>query len=223
MQTKAVLFDLDGTLVDSLPTLTCSLNVYLAALGKAPFTEKEVSDMVGKGVRVLLQKAFACRQVRLAGASFDAAVKDYIAQCLKTGNGKTRVFPGVAEALGALRSKGIETALVTNKSRAMTLSLLADKGLAPLFDVVVAGDDGHTPKPAPDMLLVATAALGASAADCVMVGDSRNDALAARSAKMTVRLVACGYNEGEPIGQWAQANGFDAPFPATAQAVAGLC
>lgn len=56
-----------------------------------------------------------------------------------------------------------------------------------------------------------------------MVGDSRNDALAARSAKMTVRLVACGYNEGEPIGQWAQANGFDAPFPATAQAVAGLC
>ena len=75
MQTKAVLFDLDGTLVDSLPTLTCSLNAYLAALGKAPFTEKEVSDMVGKGVRVLLQKAFACRQVRLAGASFDAAVK----------------------------------------------------------------------------------------------------------------------------------------------------
>ena len=203
MQTRAVLFDLDGTLVDSLPTLTCSLNAYLAALGKAPFTEKEVSDMVGKGVRVLLQKAFACRQVRLAGASFDAAGKDYIAQCLKTGNGKTRVFPGVAEALGALRSKGIKTALVTNKSRAMTLSLLADKGLAPLFDVVVAGDDGHTPKPAP--------------------GDSRNDALAARSAKMTVRLVACGYNEGEPIGQWAQANGFDAPFPATAQAVAGLC
>ena len=121
MQTRAVLFDLDGTLVDSLPTLTCSLNAYLAALGKAPFTEKEVSDMVGKGVRVLLQKAFACRQVRLAGASFDAAVKDYIAQCLKTGNGKTRVFPGVAEALGALRSKGIKTALVTNKSRAMTL------------------------------------------------------------------------------------------------------
>ena len=105
----------------------------------------------------------------------------------------------------------------------MTLSLLADKGLAPLFDVVVAGDDGHTPKPAPDMLLAAAAALGASAADCVMVGDSRNDALAARSAKMTVRLVACGYNEGEPIGQWAQANGFDAPFPATAQAVAGFC
>ena len=63
MQTRAVLFDLDGTLVDSLPTLTCSLNAYLAALGKAPFTEKEVSDMVGKGVRVLLQKAFACRQV----------------------------------------------------------------------------------------------------------------------------------------------------------------
>lgn len=89
--------------------------------------------MVGKGVRVLLQKAFACRQVRLAGASFDAAVKDYIAQCLKTGNGETRVFPGVAEALGALRSKGIKTALVTNKSRAMTLSLLADKGLAPLL------------------------------------------------------------------------------------------
>ena len=125
-----------------------------------------------------------------------------------SGSRGTKFFPGAIESLKLLRQNGIKVALVTNKMRAITISLLESRDALGLFDTIVAADDTDHPKPAGDMLVLAMKRLGTAPEQTVMVGDSRNDALAGRAAGTRVLLVNTGYNEGEPIDLWAEKNGF---------------
>lgn len=212
MTVRAVLFDLDGTLVDSVPALTAGLNDVLRHYGAAPMTEKAVADLVGKGVRRLIEDVFALRRLPSDAATVDEAVALYVSRNVARGNRDARFYPGALDAVKALRSVGVKTVLVTNKARAMVESFVRDTGLGACFDAVVAGDDTPHPKPAGDMLLLGAEKVGVAIAHCVMVGDSRNDAEAGRNAGAAVRLVKTGYNEGVPIEVWGPANGFSAVY-----------
>lgn len=199
---KAVLFDLDGTLVDSVPDLTWGLSVLMQRRSLAPFTEKEVADMVGKGAVSLMERALAARGLAVTEESFKSLILEYV-DIMRSGHDeRTRFYPGVLDALYALKGAGVRVALVTNKMRAMTVSFLQGKGIASLFDAVVAGDDTPHPKPAPDMLNAALELFSIGAEEAVMVGDSKNDALAAVAAGVRSVLVRTGYNEGTPIDEW---------------------
>lgn len=212
MTVRAVLFDLDGTLVDSVPALTAGLNDVLAHFGATPMTEKAVADLVGKGVRRLIEDVFAVKQLPTDAATIDAAVALYVERNVARGNRDAKFYPGAIEAVKALRGAGVKTVLVTNKARAMVESFVRDTGIGEAFDAVVAGDDTPHPKPAGDMLLLGAKKAGVAIEDCVMVGDSRNDAEAGRNAGAAVRLVKTGYNEGVPIEVWGPANGFEAVY-----------
>lgn len=212
MTVKAVLFDLDGTLVDSVPSLTVGVNEVLAHWQAAPLTEKVVADLVGKGVRRLMEDVFSLRGLPQDDATIDSACQFYVEKNVARGSRLVKFYPGAMQAVAQLRASGVKAVLVTNKSRAMTESFLEDCHLTGAFDAVVAGDDTSHPKPAGDMLLLGAQKVGVEPACCVMVGDSRNDALAGRNAGIPVRLVATGYNEGEPVEQWGPAHGFDAVY-----------
>lgn len=208
MAVSAVLFDLDGTLVDSLPDLTSGLNTFLQQMNLAPFTQHEVELFIGKGASVLLQRALAARGIELTGAELKEALAHYERVMDQQGTPTTDFFPGVKRSLQELREHGFKVALVTNKMRSMAEEFLQSRQALSWFDVLVTGSDGLTPKPAPDMLLAACRELKKTPQQCVMVGDSCNDALAARAAQLPVWLVRTGYNEGIPIDQWAQEHQF---------------
>lgn len=212
MTVRAVLFDLDGTLVDSVPALTVGLNDVLRHYGASAMAEKDVADLVGKGVRRLIEDVFALKGLPTDAATVDEAVALYVSRNVARGNRDAKFYPGALDAVRALRGVGVKTVLVTNKARAMVESFVRDTGLGACFDAVVAGDDTPHPKPAGDMLLLGAEKVGVAIADCVMVGDSRNDAEAGRDAGAAVRLVKTGYNEGVPIEVWGPANGFSAVY-----------
>jgi phosphoglycolate phosphatase len=209
---KAVLFDFDGTLVDSLPEIYGGVAKAVRSFGLEPPSKEEVAAMIGRGVTVLSERV--CERLGRSDPAFSKAMLDKILDCWAETNGRLiEFFPGVLDAVAALRAKGVKTALVTNKLRSLTLAFLKERGADGYFDTVVAGDDCEHNKPAPDMLFKALKDLGCYASEAVMVGDSRNDALAARAAGVTAALVETGYNEGVGIAEWAREAGFSRVYP----------
>ncbi|WLD59059.1 phosphoglycolate phosphatase [Salinispirillum sp. LH 10-3-1] len=195
MTPKAVLFDLDGTLVDSLPTIALGLQDALALLGLPGVTEEQVGHWIGEGTPVLtLKAATAVGAPERADELFAQFFPSYMPH-----------IPGTPEIAGAtallenLASQGILCALVTNKPRAFTEPLLAALHWNRWLPVVICGDDLDERKPHPLPILEACARLGVSVSDSVMVGDSRHDVGAARAAGMSVVALAGGYNHGEEI------------------------
>ena len=207
---KAVLFDLDGTLVDSLPEIYEGVRRTSEDMGYLPPTQKQVGDMIGRGPGVLVDRV--CGVLGLDEAGRRQFMSRLVENWAETDGRLITFYPGVIDGLQSLRAEGIKTALVTNKLRSLTVSFLRDRKIEHLFDAVVAGDDCERNKPAPDMLLKALEELGVPAADAVMVGDSRNDALAARAAGVTAALVETGYNEGVGISEWAREAGLNKIF-----------
>jgi phosphoglycolate phosphatase len=187
----AVLADLDGTLVDTAPDIVEAVSRMLRDWGAAPLPFDTVRGFIGNGVptlvrRVLHASGAARRDEQGAVAHFQRHYRDT--------NGRFgRVFPGVREGLQALRQAGYRLGCVTNKPAAPTAALLDIHGLAPWFDVVVAGDTLDRMKPAPEPLLHACRAMQASPARCLLVGDSHVDVAAARAAQMPVYIVRYGY------------------------------
>jgi phosphoglycolate phosphatase len=193
---RAVIFDLDGTLVDSAGEIADALARTFEGLGLEPLARAHVERMIGKGVRVLVERALALRHA--ARVDVDDAVARFESRyAAMIGTGAT-LFPGVSEGLALLEARGTPMAVVTNKPRYFTLALLERLGIARHFRAVVAGDDGLVKKPAPDMLLAAARELAAPPALALMVGDSENDTVAARAAGCPVWCVRHGYNEGRP-------------------------
>ncbi|MGN1209998.1 MAG: HAD-IA family hydrolase [Duodenibacillus sp.] len=222
MTLRAVLFDLDGTLVDSVPQLTSGVNALMREMGLASFSRDEVAAMIGKGVPVLIDRIAVARALPRDGETL-AQMQAHYTRCMQATDVRLAVFfPGVIGALGALRQAGIKTVLVTNKMRLMTEDFLVKTGTAHLFDDVVAAGDTPRAKPAPDMVELACRKAGVVREEAVMIGDSANDALAAAAAGVRVMLVRTGYNEGVPIDRWARQNGFDEVFDDTAQACRAL-
>ncbi len=210
---RAVCFDLDGTLINSLPELYEGARLAALELDLPDPGEKRVGDMIGAGVRVLAERL--CRWWREAAPEADparidpeSALKLLVEKWESLDGSRIAAIPGAFEGITALHAAGLRTALVTNKVRTLTLELLEAHGWTPLFDVVVTGSDCDRLKPYPDLLELALAKLGVAPREAVMVGDSRNDALAARAAGVRACLVESGYNEGVPLAEWAASAGF---------------
>jgi len=208
---RAVLIDLDGTLMDTAPDLAAAANLVRADFDLPPLPVERVAMFVGKGADVLVHRALTDDIDGNVNESDFARGRAAFYRHYHATNGlDTIVFDLVPRALDLLRSHQIKLACVTNKPREFTLPLLQRMELAPRFDTVVAGDDVKAKKPHPDLLLAACRNLGVAPGDARMVGDSVNDALAAQAAGMRVILVATGYNEGGSVKELAGFPGVDA-------------
>jgi phosphoglycolate phosphatase len=184
-----ILFDLDGTLVDSAPDIATALNRVLASAELAPFSLPEVTAMIGDGARVLVERALAAR-----ARPFDAALLDaFIASEEVHEARSTRPFDGVPEVLEALASAGFRLAVCTNKPEAPARSLLASLGLGRFFAAVGGGDSFPVRKPDPGHLLGTLRLAGEADGRAVMIGDHHNDMAAARGAGVPAIFAGWGY------------------------------
>jgi phosphoglycolate phosphatase len=202
---RAVCLDLDGTLIDSAPDLAAALNRRLAAHGLAPHPLSAVKRMIGDGARMLLARGFSARGVTLDDAALTAEVAAFIPDYDAHSLDETRPFPGVVEALDALASRGFALAIVTNKPEAPTHTILRALGLDTHFATVAGGDSFPVRKPDPGHLAGALARLGIAPSEAVMVGDHRNDLLAARGAGAAAIYAAYGYGEEDHLALGAAA------------------
>ena len=197
---RAAIIDLDGTMLHTVPDFELALNGMRAEFGLAPITQDVIEPMVGKGSEKLIRDVLALDfdKARI-DAVFDDAMAAYQRHYLAINGQHSAVYPGVVEGLEAMRAKGIRLACLTNKPNDFAKPLLAAKGLDGYFEFVFGGDAFERKKPDPLPLLKTCEALGTSPARTLMVGDSSNDAQAARAAGCPVVLVTYGYNHGEPI------------------------
>ncbi len=187
-----VLIDLDGTLVDSAPDIVEAASRMVKELGVPPLPFEMVRGFIGNGVPALVRRVLAA--TALAPTVDERRAQDLFHHHYADTNGRFgKVFAGVTEGLDALRQAGYRLACVTNKPQAPTAVLLAVSGLAPYFEVVVAGDSIAQMKPHPEPLLHACRAMGTDSALCVLVGDSGVDVAAALAAPMPVYIVRYGY------------------------------
>ncbi len=197
IEVAAVAFDLDGTLIDTLPDLHESANRTLRDLGRDAVAESTVRDYVGDGVDRLVKRllAAACdaEPDSMLFARGRALFYRHYAQILTRAS---RPFPGVMEAIDRMRAHGLKLACVTNKAEAFTRPLLDDVGLSSSLDLIVAGDTLSRRKPDPLPLAYCAQQFGVPAARLLMVGDSSNDTAAARAASCPVFCVAHGYRGG---------------------------
>ena len=194
---RAAVIDLDGTLVDTLGDFAAVLNRVLADLKLPAVDRPTVGRLVGKGTEHLIRSVLA--QLGASPALYEQAHAQYQETYLEVNGRHSEVYAGVLEGLAQLRAQGIALACVTNKPTRFAQALLQDKGLSSYFAVVFGGDAFERKKPDPLPLLKACEALGSASAATLMVGDSSNDAQAARAAGCPVVLVTYGYNHGEPI------------------------
>ena len=201
----AAIVDLDGTMVDTLGDFVVALNLMLRDLALAAVDAAAVETMVGKGSEHLIQSVL--RHVGAADALYERAWARYQHHYLAINGQHSAVYEGVAKGLAALRGRGLRLACLTNKPTAFALPLLAAKGLDGYFEQVFGGDAFERKKPDPLPLRKTCEALGTLPARTLMVGDSSNDAKAARAAGCPVVLVSYGYNHGEPV-RGVDADGF---------------
>lgn len=191
-----LVFDLDGTLVDSVPDLRAALNQMLGERGRRSLSPPQVKRMVGDGVPALVARALAA-----SGADPSEAVtalprflEIYEANAAQL----TRPYPGVPETLATLRRRGYRAAICTNKPQRATVAVLRGVGLLPLFDGIAGGDRFPVRKPNPGHLLSLIAELGASPTASAMIGDNENDAAAAHAAAVPLLLMRYGYARVDP-------------------------
>jgi phosphoglycolate phosphatase len=214
MPLRAVLIDLDGTLLDTVPDLAAAANRVRADFGMPPLAIARLATFVGKGAEVLVHRALTDRlDGRVDEATFAKGRAAFYRHYHDTNGKATIVFEGVPEALALLRESGIRIGCVTNKPREFTRPLLEQLQLASLFDTIVAGDDVTEKKPHPEPLFAGCRNMGVEPAHARMIGDSRNDALAAQAAGMHAILVETGYNEGGSLAELAEMACVDAIVP----------
>ena len=199
---RAVLFDMDGTLVDTLPDIAAAMNAGLTELGLRTLDVARIGSFIGKGPRSLAQDVLGEQQtlnaqerdVRIEPLLF-AYVRNYEPRIGE----RSTMYPGVREALEELVAAGLQLAVVTNALQHLADAVLARFELTRYMHVVVGGDHVSKGKPAPDPLWRACRALGVAPGEALMVGDSDNDVIAARAAGCPVVAVPYGYNAGQPV------------------------
>jgi phosphoglycolate phosphatase len=191
MSYQCLLFDLDGTLVDSRADLINSVNLMLAELGRKPLPDTRVLKFVGEGARLLVERALRADQDGAPpGCDVDHALEVFRRHYSEHLLDQTRLYPEVEQTLARLDH--IPKAIVTNKPYEFTTSVLEGVGLSTYFEVVIDGDCLSERKPSPLMLFEAARICGVPSSECLMVGDSRVDVQAGRAANMKT----CGYIPG---------------------------
>jgi phosphoglycolate phosphatase len=193
----AAIVDLDGTMVDTLGDFDVALNAMLADLSLPAVDRAFIEHTVGKGSEHLIRSTLA--HVGSDASAFDAAWARYQHHYLQINGEHAAIYAGVREGLEALRARGLVLACLTNKPTAFAKPLLEKKGLGGYFAHVFGGDAFERKKPDPLPLLKTCEALGSAPARTLVIGDSSNDARAARAAGCPVVLVSYGYNHGEPV------------------------
>ncbi len=218
MAKKYAVFDLDGTLIDSIPDMCAESGRLLQMYGRRPLTETEAKAVIGHGARHMLDGAF-----RLTGKPLDEAGLDEVLQLwLKLYAGaqmnRTKTWRGVPETLDKLKKSGVRMAVCTNKPAAPTASIMKKLDLDKYFDVVLHADSLPVRKPRPEPLWEAVRRMGGTNDQAVMVGDSEPDAEAAKNAGFPVILLSFGYAQSpmDEINPDAVINDF-AELPETLQ------
>jgi len=180
---RLVMFDLDGTLMDSVPDLAAAVDKVLMLLGREPAGIARVRDWVGNGSRVLVRRALAggLNHDGVADELADEALALFM-QAYSGGHELTAVYPGVRECLDWLREREVKLAIITNKPAQFIEPLLEEKGLAGYFDWLVGGDTLPQQKPDPAALFWVMDKAGVAPGESLFVGDSRNDVRAAKAA-----------------------------------------
>lgn len=197
---QLVLFDLDGTLVDSVPDLAYSVDTAMQELGLPQPGEEQVRSWVGSGAEILIKDVleFAgadTNDTALFNKTFDLFSEIYI----QNTSTRSRLYPGAREAINHMLKLGCKLGCVTNKRGRFTEPVLKSLNIFDDFSIVVSGDTLAKKKPDPDPLLYAAETAGVAPRDTLMVGDSVNDLKAARAADMPILCVTYGYNHGQDI------------------------
>ncbi|MBA4142184.1 MAG: phosphoglycolate phosphatase [Nitrosospira sp.] len=194
------MIDLDGTLLDTASDLATAANMTLRELGRAELSLETIRSYIGKGIQKLVKRSLTGSLNGEPDAElFDRAMPIYERNYAKTLCVSTQPYPGVLEGLNALRDGGFRLACVTNKAEAFTLPLLRATKLLDFFEIVLSGDSLPRKKPDPMPLLHACEYFTIHPNEMVLIGDSLNDAQAARAAGCHVFCVPYGYNEGRDV------------------------
>jgi phosphoglycolate phosphatase len=203
---KAVMLDLDGTLVNSAPEIAAAINLMLADLNQPVLPQSLVESYVGEGAAVLIKRCLNS-QLDISRLNdepdamlFDQAQRLFFAHYAKNVT-DSKPYDGVVEGLQALRNKGLKLACVTNKPEKFTLPLLQKCGLAEFFEIVVSGDSLPKKKPDPMQLQHICAKFDMHTFEAMLVGDSETDIAAAHAAGCFIVTVPYGYNQGRPIDE----------------------
>lgn len=205
---RAVLFDLDGTLVNTLPGLTELVNQMRQDFDKPALSEELVGKYIGKGMRVLVRRAMTdSMDAELDDHVYELALKSMARHIEANHYSKGVLYPDALKTIDYFRKNGVKTAIVTNKPYEMTLDTLKGTGLIESVDLIVGGDTAAHPKPYPDPLEYALTYFNVRANEALMVGDSGNDSESAKRAGVPSVLVRTGWSEGVPLDFFAERDG----------------
>ena len=195
MSATLVIFDLDGTLVDTAPDLIDALNHTIAADGLAPVTFEDLTHLVGQGARMMIKRAFALRETPLADDAIEPLYDRFITHYMAQMPGQSVPYPGVVPALERLSANGFALAVCTNKASVLTHALLERLDLTRHFGTITCGDTFEWRKPDPRHILGTIDKAGGEVSRAIMIGDSINDILAARHAGVVSIGVPFGYSD----------------------------
>lgn len=191
---KAVVFDLDGTLVDSAQDIARAINAGFEVMGTPPFTAHDVHRLVGEGAIVAINRAASEAGVSLTEEKRALVLERFFAKYREVSAEGNGLYPGARELLTTLRARGVKTALCTNKAEPVAHIAVKALGIADLLDVVVGARDDRPRKPFPDMVRACIDPVGVSVQEAVMIGDSKADLGAARAAGVPIVLTRFGYS-----------------------------
>lgn len=199
---EVILFDLDGTLIDSAPDLALAVNHMLETLEREPFSHDTIRSWVGNGAQTLVKRGLSGSTMiseDIDSELFEQALEVFLRFYAQNLCVTTVTYPNVVATLKSLKEKDYRLVLVTNKPHAFIQPLLEGLEMADMFELCIGGDTLARNKPDPMPLLHVCESLDVCVSKCVMVGDSKNDILAANAANMQSIGVSYGYNYGEDI------------------------
>lgn len=193
---RAAVFDLDGTLIDSIGDIADALNATMAARGLPALPEARIRQMVGAGVPELVRRGLSAHGV--ADSDMQDCVAEMMQRYMARSVARTRLFDGASDVLARLDAGGVKLAICTNKPQAITEVILQQLGVATRFGAIIGESPARPRKPDPAMLRAALDGLGVTACDAVMIGDSGSDVGTARALGVPVVIVRSGYGQEAP-------------------------
>ncbi|MFT7860413.1 MAG: phosphoglycolate phosphatase [Sulfurimonas sp.] len=204
---KLILFDLDGTLIDSVPDLAASINFTLSKLNRKLYSTDDVREWVGNGVQTLVKRAISGKkdfqEDEINKNLYEQALPIFLENYETTMCKHTYLYKGVKETLLQLKKENYKMAIITNKPHKFIAPILKQLEVDDCFELLIGADSLEKKKPDPEPLLHAMNHFGCDKKECVMVGDSKNDIVAAKNAEIESIAVTYGYNYGEDINMYA--------------------